>query len=110
MILCEDYIIDAFQTLWLTLLAPFFLIYGLFELGRGWKILRYGQASLNVAVRIRILIVKLIKGEKAARQFQANIVNNTSNMQLRGVYSILGGSISVVVSIIWLLVLFHVMN
>jgi hypothetical protein len=55
------------QIPWLIILIPLFLIYGFVELNRGWKILKYGQDSLDVVIRIRIWLIRLIKGEKSAK-------------------------------------------
>jgi len=100
---------DAYQFFWLKILTPIFFLYGLVEINRGWRILRYGESSLNPAIRIRVWIVKLFNGEKVATQYRKKIMNNTRQMKINGVYSILGGFIYLIGSIIWLLVLINVL-
>ena len=96
---------DTYQLVWLIILTPIFFLYGLKELHRGWKILKHGEFSLNLAIQMRIWLIRLISGAEAAQQYENHLKNDFETMRMMGIYSIIGGVISLAVSIMWIFVL-----
>jgi hypothetical protein len=96
---------DTYQLIWLIILTPIFFFYGLKELLRGWKILKHGEFSPNLAVQIRIWLIGLINGADVAKQYEMHLKDDLRTMRMMGIYSIIGGIVSLIVSIIWMLVL-----
>lgn len=98
---------DTFQAAWIVILSPVFFIYGINELRRGWKILRHGEQSLNIAIQIRLWLIRLIYGDVKAHQYEMQFKNNLKTMQREGFYSFIGGLIALAVSIIWIWMFFR---
>ena len=96
---------DTYQLVWLIILTPIFFLYGLRELHRGWKILKHEELSLNLAVQVRIWLIGLVRGDEPAKQYEINIKSNVDTMRKMGIYSIIGGIISLAVSIMWTFIL-----
>jgi hypothetical protein len=81
-------------------LMPVLLIYSVSELRRGWKILKYGEYSLNPALQARIWLLKRLRGDKFANEYQASLLEDTNTMRLRGIYSLIGSLILMIGSAI----------
>ncbi len=98
---------SPYQTIWLIILIPVMSIYGFIEIRRGINILKYNRPSLNFALKIRIKLIELFSGKKAAREYQEHILENSKEMKKLALNSVFGGITSIVVVIVWVLVLFR---
>jgi len=98
--------IDAYQLTWMIILIPVFLVYGLIEVKRGWNIIKYGEKSHNVAVQVRIWLIKQFSGEKKSIQYRKSLEQDKDYMTRTGSYSFIGGIVSLAVCIMWILVLY----
>ena len=96
---------DLHQIVWLIILIPAFFIIGITELNRAKEILINKKISLNLAVRIRIWLIKNISGKKEAKQYEKKIKENEKGTQVSGYYSAIGGLLYMFGSIFfaWLL-------
>jgi hypothetical protein len=99
---------DTCQTLWLIILLPIFLVYGLVEIRRGWKILFYKEYSLNLALKARSWLIRLLRGVKAAEEYEIHLKSDSAAMKLRGINSIIGGVVCLIGCVIWSLVLYNI--
>lgn len=79
------------QIVWLIILAPMFLVIGIIELSRAKKILIDRKISLNLSVRIRIWLIKNLRGEKKAKIYERTIKENATRVHNSGIYSAVGG-------------------
>jgi hypothetical protein len=84
-------------------LMPILLIYSVIEIRRGWKILKQGEPSLNLALQARVWLLGLIRGSKAADEYRSSLLMDKNAMQVRGVYSLIGGGVSLIGSAILIL-------
>jgi hypothetical protein len=99
---------DLYQTFWTIIFIPVFLIYGLIEIRRGWKIIKYKEDSYNIAVQTRIWLIKQFAGSKKSEDYQNYLDQNKQYMTTRGFYSLLGGIICLIVCMFWLYVLIKI--
>lgn len=88
------------------ILSPLFFVYGLNELKRGWKILVEGEKSLNIAVQTRIWLWRLIYGDREAEKYEKRFKANNDLMKREGIYSLVGGGVSLLVSVFWIWMLY----
>ena len=79
---------------------PLIVMYAVVELKRSWKILKHGEASLNPALQIRIWLLRLFRGSKVAHDYRTALLTDTDTMKVRGVYSLVGGLILLIGSMI----------
>jgi hypothetical protein len=96
---------DAYQRVWMIIFTPVFAVYGVIELKRAWKILHDKTPSLNLALQIPKWIIGHLKGKDAADEFQANMFNDPKTMITKGIYSLLGGALSLFVCVVWIIIL-----
>lgn len=96
---------DSYQQTWMIILIPLFIVYGIIEMRRGWKIIIFKEDSYNVAVQIRIWLLKQFAGDKKLKDYQRYLKQNKTYMQERGFYSFVGSTISLAISIFWLYLL-----
>jgi hypothetical protein len=82
-------------------------LYGVIELRRGWMILKYKKYTLNLAIQIRLRLIRLLRGQEESQYYRNKLLNNPDGMRIRGTYSLLGGILSVLVSIVWSLLLYN---
>lgn len=82
---------------------PVILIYAVVELKRGWKMLRHGEYSLNPALQARIWLMKMIRGNQFAEDYQKSLLTDKDAMRLRGIYSLVGSLILLIGSVILIL-------
>lgn len=86
---------------------PILVVYAITELRRGWKVLKYGEPSLNIALQARIWLLGLIQGKTAADRYRMSLLTDSNTMAKRGVYSLVEGLIllmgCIILIISWLL-------
>jgi len=92
---------SSYQVGWMIVLLPVVLLYGVLELMRGWKILARGEPSLNVALQIRIWILRLVLGSRESDAYKDRLLSDPRTMRLRGVYSLAAGILCIAGSVLW---------
>jgi hypothetical protein len=98
--------IDAYQQTWMIILIPVFLVYGFIEVRRGWSIIKRGEKSHNIAVQTRIWLIKHFAGKKKSIQYRKSLEQDKEYMTRAGLYSLIGGIVSIAISIMWIVVLY----
>lgn len=86
---------------------PLMFISAVVELKRAWRILKYGEESLNTTLKLRIWLIGVFRGANAAREYRENIEKDKSSMKLRGWYGILYGIICLAGCVVWAIVLYN---
>ena len=98
--------IDTYQQIWIVILIPVFLVYGFIEVRRGWNIIKRGKKSHNIAIQIRVWLIKQFAGEKKSNRYRKSLEQDKDYMTRAGSYSLIGGIVSLAVCIMWLLALY----
>jgi hypothetical protein len=99
---------DLYQKAWMIILIPIFLLYGFVEIRRGWKIIKYKEDSYNLAIQIRIWLIKQFTGNKKSKDYEKYLKQDKTYLTIKGSYSFVGGIISLAVSIFWLYLLIRI--
>jgi len=94
------------QIIWLMILIPFISVYSLLEIRRGWNILRNNRLTLNLALKTRIKLIESFRGKDVAEQYRSRLLNDPKEMRSLGLNSIFGGSISLIICVIWTIILY----
>jgi len=96
---------DSYQIIWLIIFIPVFFVYGLVEIRRGRKIIKYNEDSYNIAIQIRLWLMNQFVSEKIFKEHKKSLEQNKEYMLKRGYYSLIGGTVSLIASIMWIIVL-----
>jgi len=97
---------STYQIIWLIILIPLFFIYGLIEIRRGWRIIKYQEDSYNLAIQIRLWLAEKFFSDKVFANTKNSLSQNKEYMLRRGYYSFIGGIVSLAASIIWIILLY----
>lgn len=98
---------DERQRIWMTCLTPSFFVYAIFEIKRGWNILKYKKYSLNFAYAARIWLAKLFLGKQKSIEFKEELLGNETQMTMSGYYSMVGGLVIIAICMIWIYLLIN---
>ncbi len=96
---------DLHQRIWAIILIPTFIIAGIAEIKSGWKILKYNEDSYNLAVRIRLWMLKQFSEGKKFKEYQKYLKQDKIYMKDRGFYGLVGGTLYLAGSIFFILLL-----
>jgi hypothetical protein len=92
---------DERQRIWMTCFTPLLLLYSIFEIKRGWNILKHKKYSLNFAYSAQIWLVNTFQGEKKSIEYKEKLFGNVNQMTLSGYYRIIGGIVLLAACIFW---------
>ena len=98
---------DLHQRIWAIILIPTFIIAGIDGIKSGWKILKYNEDSYNLAVRIRLWILKQFSESKKLKAYQKYLQQDKTYMKDRGFYGLVGGALYLAGSVFFIFLLFE---
>jgi len=96
---------DLHQRIWAIILIPTFIIAGIDGIKSGWKILKYNEDSYNLAVRIRLWMLKQFSGSNKSKEYQKYLQQDKTYMKDRGFYGLVGGTLFLAGSIFFIFLL-----
>ena len=94
------------QTIWLIALIPILSVYAILEIWRAWRIIKKGETRLNLAFTARLFLIEVIHGREASRQYKDRLMASNQSMRLSGWFSLVGGLLTLAVSVFWTALLF----
>jgi hypothetical protein len=98
---------DLHQRIWAIILIPTFIIAGIDGIKSGWKILKYNEDSYNLAVRIRLWMLKQFSEVKNFKEYQKYLQQDKKYMKDRGFYGLVGGALYLAGSVFFIFLLFE---
>lgn len=98
---------DSHQIGWAIVFIPILVLYSLIEIRRGWRILRYRELTLNPTLRMRVWLLRSLKGNEAADRYERSILENATEMTLNALYGIAGGIFLLIACFFWVLIYFR---
>jgi hypothetical protein len=92
-----------YQQICVVCVAPFLLVYSIWELKRGILILKDRQYRTNITYKIRLFMLEKLYSKEAADNYLNKILKGPKNIYRSAIYSIAGGLIGLVVILWWII-------
>ena len=96
---------DPYQKAWASCLVPILMIYAIFEIRRGWRVLRHKEPSLASNQRMYVGIVRFLKGNWAADKNYERLIKDVDQMRFYAWSSLVGGFFTLIVCFIWIMMI-----
>jgi hypothetical protein len=87
--------LDNYQMLWTLIIIPILAYDSIYQLRRGWKIVKHRQNIFHWVVKFRIWFIRNFIGPQQAHEYYTRILNDKSRIQLSGIYAIIYGVITI---------------
>ncbi len=96
---------DTYQKAWASCFIPIFIVIAIFEIRRGWRVLRHKVPSLASNQKAYVEIVRFLKGNWAADKNYERLIKDADQMRFYAWSSLIGGIFTLIACFVLIMVI-----
>ena len=96
---------DSYQKAWASCFIPMFTVIAIFEIRRGWRVLRHKEPSLTLNQRMYVGLVRFLKGNWAADKNYERLIKDVDQMMFGAWSSLVGGIFTLIACFVLIMII-----